>query len=49
MDRLIKYFVPEKYILDIEIDKNAKTIGGTVVVEGRASGEYQIPCGWLIY
>ena len=39
MDRLIKYFVPEKYILDIGIDKNAKTIGGTVVVEGRAKAE----------
>ncbi|MBR2544309.1 M1 family metallopeptidase [Candidatus Saccharibacteria bacterium] len=39
MDRLINYFVPEKYILDIKIDKKAKTLGGTVVVEGRAKAE----------
>lgn len=39
MDRLINYFVPEKYTLDIKIDKKAKTLGGTVAVEGRAKAE----------
>ena len=39
MERLLEYFVPEKYILDLDIDKHAKTIGGTVTVEGRAKAE----------
>ena len=39
MERLLDYFVPEKYILDLDIDKHAKTIGGTVTVEGRAKAE----------
>ena len=39
MERLIDYFVPEKYILDFEIDKFAKTIGGVVTVKGRAKAE----------
>ena len=39
MERLIDYFVPEKYILDLEIDKFAKTIGGIVMVEGSAKAE----------
>ena len=39
MERLIDYFVPEKYILDLEIDKFAKTIGGVVTVKGRAKAE----------
>lgn len=35
MERLIKYFVPEKYVLDLNIDKNKKTIGGIVKVIGE--------------
>lgn len=39
MERLIKYFVPEKYVLDIDINKHAKTIGGTVTVIGVPKAE----------
>ena len=39
MDRLIKYFVPEKYVLDIEIDKHAKTVGGRVTITGMPKAE----------
>ena len=39
MEKLVKYFVPEKYALDLVIDKKAKTIGGTVTVEGAAKAE----------
>lgn len=39
MEKLVKYFVPEKYALDLVIDKKAKTIGGTVVVKGVAKAE----------
>ena len=39
MERLIKYFVPEKYTLDIAIDKHAKTIDGTVAIDGKAKAE----------
>ncbi|MBQ2643796.1 M1 family metallopeptidase [Candidatus Saccharibacteria bacterium] len=39
MERLINYFVPEKYILDLEVDKGAKTIGGKVMVLGQAKAE----------
>ena len=39
MERLIKYFVPEKYLLNIGIDKKLKKIGGTVVVNGEAKDE----------
>ena len=39
MEKLVKYFVPEKYNLDLIIDKKAKTIGGTVTVEGAAKAE----------
>ena len=39
MDRLIKYFVPEKYVLDLNIDKHKKTIGGVVTVDGEAKAE----------
>ena len=39
MERLVKYFVPEKYTLDLNIDKNAKTIGGEVTVVGEALNE----------
>ncbi len=36
MERFLDYFVPEKYVLDISIDKNEKTIGGRVSVVGKA-------------
>ena len=36
MERLLEYFVPEKYQLNLKIDKNAKTIGGSVRVDGKA-------------
>ena len=36
MDRLLKYFEPEKYTLDLKIDKNKKTIGGVVTIVGEA-------------
>lgn len=39
MERLIKYFVPEKYVLDLVIDKYAKTIGGIVTITGQAKAE----------
>ena len=39
MERLIKYFVPEKYILNIAIDKARKTIGGVVTISGEALTE----------
>lgn len=35
MERLLDYFRPEEYVLDIAIDKNKKTIGGVVVVTGK--------------
>ena len=35
MERLLDYFRPEEYLLDIVIDKNKKTIGGVVVVTGE--------------
>lgn len=39
MERLAKYFTPEKYVLDLEIDKHKKTIGGVVTVTGEALDE----------
>ncbi len=39
MERLVKYFVPERYKLDLNIDKNAKTIGGKVVIKGQTKAE----------
>lgn len=39
MERFLDYFVPEKYILDLAIDKNAKTIGGKVTIEGTSKAE----------
>ena len=39
MEKIVKYFVPEKYTLDLIIDKKAKTIGGTVIVKGVAKAE----------
>ena len=35
VERFLKYFVPERYVLDLDIDKHAKTIGGTVKVSGE--------------
>ena len=39
MERLLDYFVPEKYFLDLDIDKYAKTIGGVVTIEGTPKAE----------
>ena len=39
MDRLLKYFEPEKYTLDLKIDKNKKTIGGVVTIVGEAKAD----------
>ncbi len=39
MERLLNYFVPENYQLDIAIDKLKKTIGGVVIVTGKVLNE----------
>ncbi|MBO7657026.1 M1 family metallopeptidase [Candidatus Saccharibacteria bacterium] len=39
MEHLLQYFTPEKYSLDIKIDKFKKTIGGKVCVVGEATEE----------
>ena len=39
MERFLDYFEPENYKLDIFIDKKAKTIGGKVMIKGRAKAE----------
>ncbi|MDO4526655.1 MAG: M1 family metallopeptidase [Candidatus Saccharibacteria bacterium] len=39
MERLIKYFKPEKYVLDLGIDKFQKKIGGSVQVVGDVKDE----------
>ena len=39
IERLIERFRPEKYELDLTIDKKSKRIGGTVVVTGEALNE----------
>ena len=36
MERLLDYFVPSIYVLDLKIDKFKKTIGGRVSVYGKA-------------
>lgn len=39
MERLLEYFVPERYNVDLKIDKHRKTIGGVVKVVGEALAE----------
>ena len=39
MERLLDYFVPEKYVLDLVVDKHAKTILGRVEVFGKSKAE----------
>ncbi len=39
MERLVNYFEPSKYVLDILIDKKVKTIGGVVTVTGLVKSE----------
>lgn len=39
MERFLEYFIPERYILDLQIDKHKKTIGGKVTVFGAAKAE----------
>ncbi len=39
MERLIKYFKPEKYVLDLGVDKFQKKIGGSVQIVGDVKDE----------
>ncbi|MBR2839726.1 M1 family metallopeptidase [Candidatus Saccharibacteria bacterium] len=39
MERLLDYFVPERYVLSLGIDKHRKTIGGSVIVTGVVKSE----------
>ncbi len=39
MERFLEYFVPEKYVLDLNIDKSQKTISGVVRVSGEVKDE----------
>ena len=39
MERFLDYFVPERYKLDLFIDKHAKTISGTVEIIGKVLSE----------
>ncbi|MBR3228764.1 M1 family metallopeptidase [Candidatus Saccharibacteria bacterium] len=39
MERFYDYFRPEKYVLDLNINKNKKTISGTVTVTGEVLNE----------
>ena len=39
MERLLDYFVPEKYVLDLTVDKHKKYIGGKVTVVGAAKAD----------
>ncbi len=39
MERLLNYFVPEKYILNIYIDKHEKVNRGKVIIEGESKDE----------
>ena len=39
MERLLDYFVPEKYTLDIYIDKHKKINHGDVIIEGESKNE----------
>ncbi len=36
MEQLLSYFIPESYKLDLNIDKNQKTLGGIVTIVGAA-------------
>ena len=36
MEKLLDYFVPEKYEINLGINKFDKKIGGTVIVSGEA-------------
>ncbi len=39
MEKLLQYFVPEKYDLDLRIDKYAKTISGVIKVTGTSNSD----------
>ncbi len=39
MERFLDYFVPEKYVLDLGINKFDKKIGGVVEIVGKAKEE----------
>ena len=39
MERLLEYFTPERYMLDIGVNKLGKKIGGTVEICGKVLNE----------
>ncbi len=39
MERFLNYFVPEKYGLDLKVDKKQKAIGGVVTILGEVKAE----------
>ncbi|MBR2709578.1 M1 family metallopeptidase [Candidatus Saccharibacteria bacterium] len=39
MERLIKYFVPEEYDLNLGLNKESKKIGGSVLIRGEARAD----------
>ena len=39
MERFLEYFIPERYVLDLKVDKIKKYIGGTVKVFGQVLAE----------
>ncbi len=39
MERLLEYFVPEKYSLDLGVNKFNKKIGGVIIIVGEAKSE----------
>ena len=39
MERLLKYFKPEKYVLDLKVDKDKKTLEGVVTIFGEVKQE----------
>ena len=42
MERLLEYFEPEKYVLDLTVDKFKKTISGVVTVFGVAKKQSDV-------
>ena len=39
MERLLEYFVPERYVLNLVVNKETKTIGGVVEIVGKVLAE----------
>lgn len=42
MERLIKYFTPERYQIDLKIEKAAKRLSGEEIITGVARGEVKL-------